>query len=137
MKPLLNLLCAAVVLTTFAGCKSAESGPYAPMPANNVEDRETIVLMDPMVQQSVTSGGVFFKTLENGRLEVTAKVQSRDPRRIQVQVQCVFKDANGFGVDDETPWETLILTENSQEQLRFVSMNDQAKKATVRVRQAR
>jgi len=107
------------------------------MPANNMEDRETIVLMDPMVQQSVTSGGVFFKPLDDGRLEVTAKVQSRDPRRIQVQVQCVFKDANGFGVDDETPWQTLILTENSQEQLRFVSMNAQAKKATVRVRQAR
>jgi len=136
MKPILNLICAATLLTGVAGCKT-ESGPYAPNSANNMEDRETVVLMDPMVQQSVTSGGVFFKTRESGRLEVTAKLQSRDPRRIQVQVQCVFKDANGFGVDDETPWQTLILTENSQEQLRFVSMNEQAKKATVRVRQAR
>ncbi len=136
MKHILNLLCATVLLSVAAGCKS-KSGPYAPMPANNVEDREAIVLMDPMVQQSVTSGGVFFKTLDSGRLEVTAKVQSRDSRRIQVQVQCVFKDANGFGVDDETPWQNLILTENAQEQLQFISMNDQAKKATVRVRQAR
>jgi uncharacterized protein YcfL len=75
--------------------------------------------------------------LPDGRLEVIAVIQSKDPRRIQVQVQCVFKDVNGVAIDDETPWQTLILTENGQEQLSFKSMNNQAKKATVRVRQAR
>jgi hypothetical protein len=38
---------------------------------------------------------------------------------------------------DSTPFETLILTENSIETKRFVSMNDKAKNFTVRVREAR
>jgi hypothetical protein len=38
---------------------------------------------------------------------------------------------------DETPFQTVMLTENATEQIRFVSMNNLAKKFTVRVRQAR
>jgi hypothetical protein len=48
----------------------------------------------------------------------------------------VFKDESGFSTDDETPWQTLILTENSQEDLRFVSINNKARDFTIRVRQA-
>ena len=40
-------------------------------------------------------------------------------------------------VGDETPWQTLILSENSTEAVRFTAMNPQAKRYTVRVRQAR
>ncbi|MDE3084975.1 MAG: DUF1425 domain-containing protein, partial [Verrucomicrobiota bacterium] len=52
-------------------------------------------------------------------------------------VQCVFKDANGFSTGDETPWQTLILAENSTETVHFAAMNPAAKKFTIRVRQAR
>ncbi len=136
MKHILNLIAAAGLAVTFAACKSTP-GPFTPTPAANVEGKEPIVLMDRMVQTSVTSQGITYRELPDGRLEVIAVIQSKDPRRIQVQVQCVFKDVNGVAIDDETPWQTLILTENSQEQLSFKSMNNQAKKATVRVRQAR
>ena len=47
-----------------------------------------------------------------------------------------FKDAQGF-VTEEMPFQTLILTENSQETVSFTSSNDKAKRYTVRVRQAR
>ena len=136
MKHILNLIAAAGLAITFAACKSTP-GPFTPTPAANVEGKEPIVLMDRMVQTSVTSQGITYRELPDGRLEVIAVIQSKDPRRIQVQVQCVFKDVNGVAIDDETPWQTLILTENGQEQLSFKSMNNQAKKATVRVRQAR
>jgi hypothetical protein len=49
----------------------------------------------------------------------------------------VFKELDGFSSGDETPWQTLILTENGQESVRFVSMNDKAKDFTIRVREAR
>jgi hypothetical protein len=49
----------------------------------------------------------------------------------------VFKDEQGFSTGDETPWQNVILTENSQEDLRFLSMNDKARNFTIRVRQAR
>jgi len=137
MKPILTLIAAAGLVLTFTGCTSTPSGPYTPTPAVDVEGKEPIVLMDQMVQTSVTSQGVRFRELADGRLEAIAVIQSKDPRRIQVQVQCIFKDVNGIGIEDETPWQTLILTENGQEQLSFKSMNNQAKKATIRVRQAR
>jgi uncharacterized protein YcfL len=135
MKSTLPCLAALALLTLATACRTP--GPYTPTPTANVEGREPVVLMDQMVQTSVTSQGVHYRQLPDGRLEAIAIIQSRDPRRIQVQVQCVFKDANGITIDDETPWQTLILTENGQEQVSFKSMNNQAKKATIRVRQAR
>lgn len=136
MKTQLLRLSLLAAVTLAAGCASSP-GPYTPTPAANIEGTEPIVLMDRMVQTSVTSQGITYRELADGRLEAVAVIQSKDPRRIQVQVQCVFKDANGVGIDDETPWQTLILTENGQEQLSFKSMNNLARKATVRVRQAR
>jgi uncharacterized protein YcfL len=135
MKSILPCFAALALLTLATACRTP--GPYTPTPTANVEGREPVVLMDQMVQTSVTSQGVHYRQLPDGRLEAIAIIQSRDPRRIQVQVQCVFKDANGIAIDDETPWQTLILTENGQEQVSFKSMNNQAKKATIRVRQAR
>ena len=70
-------------------------------------------------------------------MEVTANIRNRENRRIQVQVGCVFKDAQGFASEgDQTPFQNLILTENSQEAAHFVSMNDKAKLCTIRVREA-
>ena len=115
-------------------------GAYTPRNATvyDLENRETLVLMDKGVQHSVTSGGPIQEGINaDGRLEIVANLRNRENRRIQVQVSCVFKDAQGFSTGDETPWQNLILTENSQEAVRFVAMNDKARRYTVRVRQAR
>ena len=71
------------------------------------------------------------------RLEVVAHLRNRENRRIEVQANCVFKDQNGFSTGDETPFVAVILTENATEDVRFVSMNNLARKYTIRVRQAR
>lgn len=127
------LLLAALVVT---GCQSG--GAYAPKNATkyDLENKEKFVLMDRMVQRSVTASGIQKRLLPDGRLEVIAHVRNREARRIQVQINCVFKDANGFSTDDETPWQTLILTESAQEDVRFVSINNKAQDFTIRVRQA-
>lgn len=138
MKKILWLLSlAACVVST--GCQTHDKGPYLPQtpgtPAH--ETTERFVLLDPGAQRSVTCSGIHERVLPDGRLEVIAQIRNRENRRIEVQVNCVFKDANGFGIGDETPFQTLILTENATEQVRFVSMNHQARKFTIRVRQAR
>lgn len=127
------LLLAAAVVT---GCQSG--GAYAPKNATkyDLENKEKFVLMDSMVQRSVTASGIQKRLLPDGRLEVIAHVRNRETRRIQVQINCVFKDASGFSTDDETPWQNLILTENAQEDVRFVSINNKAQDFTIRVRQA-
>lgn len=132
---LLFTLATAALFT--AGCKTHE-GAYTPVNATkfDTENKAGFVLMDPGAQRSVTCSGIQQATLADGRLEVAANVRNRENRRIQVQINCEFKDEQGFAVDS-TPWQTLILTENGQETVRFTSMNSQAKKYTIRVREAR
>lgn len=96
-----------------------------------------IVMLDPAVKRSVTCTGLQERVLTDGRLEVTANLRNQENRRIEVQAGCVFKNEAGFAVDDESRFRTVILTENAQESVRFVSLNDQARTYTIRVRQAR
>jgi len=122
----------------FSGCQTSETGA---LPAQNttqfdLENKANFVLMDAGVQRSVTSDGIQFKPLPDGRMAIAANVRNRENRRIQVQINCEFKDDQGFTIDS-TPWKTLILTENGQETVPFESMNAQAKKYTIRVREAR
>lgn len=127
---------ALAAITLLAGCST---GPYAPKDTTKytLENKEKFVLMDKKVQYSVTSTGIQSNINPDGRLEVVANIKNRENRRIQVQVSCVFKDAQNFSTGDETPWQTLILGENTTEAVNFKSMNNQARNFTIRVRQAR
>ena len=121
-----------------AGC-ATEPGPYTPQDTTKytVENTEKFVLLDKPTQISVTCTGLQERLLPDGRLEVVANVKNREARRIQVQIQCVFKDEQRFSTGDETAWQTLILAGNSTEAVRFPAMNAQAKTYEIRVRQAR
>ncbi len=135
---LLSVALAALALG--AGCvQSAPPGPFAPVDTTKftLENTDKFVLLDQPAQYSVTCTGLQERTLTDGRLEVVANVKNREARRIQVQIDCVFKDDNGFSTGDETPFQTLILAENSTEAVSFAAMNNLAKKYTIRVRQAR
>ncbi len=132
------VLAALAVLALAAGCVN-QPGPFPPLDTTKftLENTEKFVLLDQPAQYSVTCTGLQQSTLADGRLEVVANVKNRESRRLQVQINCVFKDEQGFSTGDETPWQTLILSENSTEAVRFTAMNPLAKKYTVRVRQAR
>lgn len=134
MKKLILTL-AAISSFVLTGCQSG--GAYLPKNTTkyNVEDSTNFVLLDAQVQRSVTSSGIQETRLADGRLQVMANVRNREGRRIQVQVNCEFKDASGH-VIDSTPFQTLILSERAQESVKFVSMNDKAVRYTIRVRQA-
>ncbi|HPY29762.1 MAG TPA: hypothetical protein PLT00_02380 [Verrucomicrobiota bacterium] len=135
--PTITLAAATLLL---AGCRTYDKGPYTPQPSKTpaYESTEPVVLLDRGVRRSVTvTGQPFAQTLPDGRLEVTVLLRNRENRRIEVQANCVFKDVNGIGTGDETPFVPVILTENATEQVKFVSINDRAKRFTIRVRQAR
>ena len=134
------LLAAALAIAGLlgGGCASHE-GAYAPVntQTGNLETKARFVLLDPKAQEWITCSGLQERTMEDGRLEVTANIRNRVNRRLEMQVNCVFKNEGGFATEDEAPFRTLILTENSQESVKFVSANNQARTYTVRVRQAR
>lgn len=133
------VLTASLLAIAFsAGC-ATQPGPFPPLDTTKytLENTERFVLLDKAAQHSVTCTGLQERPLADGRLEVVANVKNRESRRIQVQINCVFKDDQGFSTGDETPWQTLILSEYSTEAVRFTAMNPLARKYTVRVRQAR
>jgi uncharacterized protein YcfL len=137
MKRILIPLLALGAAAFFNGCQS-ETGVFPPQNATkfDLENSAKFVLMDAGAQRSITSDGIQQTPLPDGRMALAANIRNRENRRIQVQVNCEFKDDQGFTIDP-TPWQTLILTENGQETVRFESANAQAKKYTIRVREAR
>jgi uncharacterized protein YcfL len=134
----LSVLTAVAGLFLLGGC-ATEPGPFTPQDTTKytVENTEKFVLLDKPTQTSITCTGLQERTLPDGRLEIVANVKNREDRRIQVQIGCVFKDEQGFTTGDESPYQNLILAENSTEAVRFTAMNPLAKQYTIRVRQAR
>ena len=138
MKRLFLVLTLTPGLLLFAGCASTDHGAYPPLNAtvNNLEDSAGFVLFDKAAQKSVTCSGLQPQRLADGRFQVSANVRNRESRRIEVQINCEFKDALGFVVES-TPFQTLFLDENAQQGVTFVSMDEKAQRYTIRVRQAR
>jgi uncharacterized protein YcfL len=136
-KPILPMA-AAAILALCGGCV-AQTGPFPPLDTTKytLENTERFVVLDQPAQHTVTCTGLQQQWLSDGRLEVVANVKNREAKRIEVQVNCVFKDEQGFSTGDETPFQTVILAENSTEAVRFTAMNKLAKTYTVRVRQPR
>jgi hypothetical protein len=133
--PSLGLLACSLAL--LPGCVT-DHGAYPPQntTVNNLEDVSTVVLFDRGAQKSVTCDGLEPQRLPDGRLQVAANLRNRQNRRIQVQLNCEFKDAQGFAIDS-TPFQNFFLDENAQQTVTFVSMNDKAIRYTIRVREAR
>jgi hypothetical protein len=136
-KMLLSLLSAASCLLLLGACAHHE-GAYAPLKAEEgaMESLAKFVLLDPAAQRSITCSSLQEGRTADGRLQVKANVRNRENRRLEVQINCVFKDEQGFTVE-ETPFESLILTENETRGVEFTAMNDKPKTYTIRVRQAR
>jgi hypothetical protein len=138
------IICCAIALlvaTAFvSGCETEviDHGAYLPLnvPVNEKENYVAVVLLNRRAQNSVAVPGIQEKHLPDGRLQVAVQLRNRENRRIQVQANCEFKDAQGFALDS-TPFQNVFLDENAQEQVNFVSMTDKAVKYTIRVREAR
>ena len=125
-----SLASALIILTLLGGSGCRTEGAFKPINTTryDFENESSFVLMDRSMQRSVTVSGLQETVGDDGRLEVVANVRNRVNRRLHVQIGCVFKNEAGFSTSDETPWQTLILTEAEQKSIRFVSMNDKSKR---------
>jgi hypothetical protein len=119
-----TLLALGLLAVVAAGCKSPP--------------KYDVSVLSPTLQGVVECIDVRAHHTPDGRMDVVAYVQNLKPQRIQVQVNCVFKDENGFPTEgEETPFRTLILTENAREPVMYTSLNDKAKFCTIRIRTPR
>jgi uncharacterized protein YcfL len=130
---LLTVCLAATAGLMTTGCRS---GARTPVNATkyDVENHEPVVLLGSRVQRSVTCSGLHKRTTSDGRLEIVANVRNREARRLEVQLNCEFKDGAGRVVD-AGPFRSLVLSPLAQEAVVFTAMNDSAKNFTIRVRE--
>src|SRR5919197_291704 len=77
-------------------------GAYQPRNVNkyDLENSAKFVLFDKGAERSVTCPNIEERVTDEGRLEVVANVRNRLNRRIEVQINCVFKDDKGFPTRD-------------------------------------
>ena len=129
MKNILTLsACLAILLN---GC----GAPTATQSA--ISNNSKFVALGSLGSRIVQCTALQENTLPDGRLEVRANILNLVNKRVDLQINCIFKDAQGFSTGDETPFQTLILDETAQETITFTSLNTKAKDYTVRVRLAR
>ena len=126
----------ALACIGLAGCATGGARPPVNTVKYNYEVTAKGAAMDDRAARSVTCTGFQESRTDDGRLAIAANLRNRENRRIEVQVQCLFKDLQGFAVD-ETPWQSVILTENSIDTVRFTAMNTKAADYEVRWRSAR
>ncbi len=118
------------ILTLVVGCATGGGSANGATSKANIKFQA----LGGLAANAVTCSALKETLQPDGRLEVRANVHNRLAKRIQVQVNCVFKDAEGFSTGDETPFQSLILDERGQKTVTFTSLNKKAKDYTVQVR---
>ena len=131
-------LLSALALTgaLLAGCGTSPA-PVAP-PDNTkytIENTDKFVLLDQAGPAAITCTGLQERVLPDGRLQIVANVKNREAHRVKVQVNCVFKDDQGFTTGDETAFQNVSLPENATQAVKFTSANNLARKYTIRARE--
>ncbi len=136
MKQFALLFSVAAIIGVASGC--VRGGAYEPVNTAkyNQEDSSKFVLFDAGAQRSVTCTQMQLGRTTDGRMKVSANLRNRVNRRIEVQANCVFKDAQGFALD-ETPFQAVFLDENATETISFESLKKDITNYTIRIRQAR
>lgn len=130
------LATSTVVLALTLGCASEPAESRAIESTKyTLANTDKFVLLDEPSQQAIACTGLQERALADGRLEIVANLKNRDAKPIAVQASCVFKDNQGLATGIESPWQTVQLSENATEAVRFTAVSAAAKKYTIQVRQ--
>lgn len=123
-----------VCVVLLSGCAT---DPARDSTKYSLESTEKFVTLDRVTQAEVACTGLRERMLPDGRLEVVVNVKNRSANPLKLQINCIFKNDQGFSLGDETPFQSLRLAANATETVRFTATNPQAKRYTIRVKQAR
>ncbi len=134
MKIIHSLLIASLLL--MFGC--ASEGPYIPSGANSsVESKNSAVLLDKELIDVIAVDQQKETPTRRGKLKALSTIRNRVNQDVTIQVQTVFRDAEGFSIEDDTAWETLVLTANESRDVTAISASKKARRFTTRIRMVR
>jgi len=120
----------------FLGC--ATEGPYVPSAKNpSTEVQNTSVILDREIADMIAVDLAEAIRSPQGRLVAQANIRNRTNQDLRIQFQIVYRDAQGFSVNDDTAWETMTLTANETRGISVSSTTKKAERFTLRIRMMR
>ncbi|MFZ9683192.1 MAG: YcfL family protein [Cephaloticoccus sp.] len=122
-------------LLGLAGCTTPPGEPTGAAALEATDER--FAPLDRGAAEAVACTGFFPRRTAAGLLEVAVNLQNRTAAPVRLKVNCVFKDVQGFTLQDETPFRPLAIAAGATETVRFTATNPAAQRYTVRVRTAR
>jgi len=126
-----------VLVSLIAGCNSVPAKGIAPIKASQLyEETETFVYLDKGLNKQLMLVDQATSSTEDARLIVKAKLFNKLAQDLRVQLQTIFKDANGYPTGDETNWELVVIPHNAYYYYDVTAMNAKAAKYVTRCRYA-
>ena len=136
-KHLVIFAATAAGLALFAGCVT-HLAPPQDTTKYTVENTEKFVLLDEPTQLAISCTGLQEIVQPDGHLlEVVANVKNRGSEPTPIEINCVFKDDQGFSIGEEMPFQTYILAGRLTAVVHFKAPGLTARKYTIHVRQVR
>lgn len=130
-----NLLITLTILLIAFFCTSCHhEGSYAGKGYGNFTEGNTIYIMDKGLSKALSIDGQKSSILPHGALEVKTILRNRLKRPITVECSTVFKDVNGFSLNDETGWAVMTIQPLATKTHISMSTVTNAQKYSVRIR---
>lgn len=126
------------LLTGLLLMTACQTGPSLPRETrDSIENEAKFVLLDSHLDDVITCTGLQEGRTAEGFLEVIAHVKNRLARREAVEINCEFKNAQGFSTGQSIPFGTMAFSANEQRDVKFTSTTPDAQTYTIRVRKER
>jgi hypothetical protein len=123
------------LLLLLAAC---HGGPARYLPEESakysLENTEKFRLLDRAAQRAIACTGLQEHVDNADRLEVVANLRNRNTTAVALQVRCVFADAAGTAIGDETPWLPLNLAAGDTEAVHYFATSQRSRRFTIEVR---
>ena len=129
----MGLVVAVGMLLTGCGTVPTTSSEETPVGETVAPTDETFVALNKVAAEAVECAAFFTRTLPDGRLEVAVNLRNLSDKPLRLKTNCVFKNAQGFSLKDETALRTIEVAAGAVETVRFTATNPAAKRFTVRV----
>ncbi len=126
---------ALALVLALAGCEGAYTARR--VPSADLEDTETVVLLTKPLRAMVAVEEQRARWNQANLLEVQARIRNRVEKPLQLEVQTVFKDSQGFSTNDNTAWQRMIFEPNETKIYRVTSLNGKARRFTIRIREVK
>jgi hypothetical protein len=108
----------------------AQAAPSGTAPTQ----QHQIVFADDRLAEDVYVGLADADYTPDGRMRVRCTLQNNSGDQLILGVRAVFKDAQGFGTGDATPWKRVSLSGGANETFSETAMNSEARKFHIEVR---